>query len=319
MLREQLFDDAFARIQARRQNARLEQEQRTEEIRRVIPETAELDRQLRSTCLAMFQAAGSSDRTERLKAVEQQSRQADMLLRELLTSHGYPADYLDMHFCCADCGDTGFVDGKPCDCLKREIGRLGTEELNRHSQLALCRFETFSLHYYRDLPPDKYAEMETILRKCRLYAKNFDPQTSGNILMTGGTGLGKTHLSLSVASELLEKGFSVIYDATGNLLHILNQEYFSRGQSEHTDTLTLLLECDLLILDDFGTEFDTQFNRSMLYTLINSRINAHRPIILSTNLDLNEIQNQYGDRVLSRLLSGTLFRFFGNDIRMKKR
>ena len=100
---------------------------------------------------------------------------------------------------------------------------------------------------------------------------------------------------------------------------MLNQEYFSRGQSEQSDTLSLLLECDLLIIDDFGTEFDTQFNRSMLYTLINGRINARKPMILSTNLSLAEIQSQYGERVLSRLLSASVFQFYGTDIRMRKR
>lgn len=319
MLREQIFDQALSRIQARRQAARLQQEQRTDEIRREIPETAELDKQLRNTCLALFQASGKENRTERVKAVEQQSRQAESLLREILTAHGYPADYLDLHYCCTECSDTGFRDGKPCACLMREIGKIGTEQLNQHSQLSLCSFDTFSLHYYRELPAEQYAAMERIYQRCRSYAQEFDPQTAGNILMTGGTGLGKTHLSLSIASALLEKGYSVIYDATGSLLHTLNQEYFSRGQASETDTLSLLLECDLLILDDFGTEFDTQFNRSMLYTLINGRINAHKPMILSTNLDLAEIQSQYGDRLLSRLLTASVFQFYGSDIRLRRR
>ncbi len=319
MLREQLFNEAFSRIQARRQAARLQQEQRTEQIRREIPETAELDRQLRNTCLAIFQAANGEDRAARLKTVEQQSRQAEDMLRRILTAHGYPADYLDLHFSCTACDDTGFVDGVPCTCLKQEIGRIGAEQLNQHSQLALCRFDTFSMHYYRDLPPEQYSAMEQIFLRCRSYAEEFDPETSGNLLMTGATGLGKTHLSLSIASVLLEQGYSVIYDAAGNLLHMLNQEYFSRGQSEQSDTLSLLLECDLLIIDDFGTEFDTQFNRSMLYTLINGRINARKPMILSTNLSLAEIRAQYGERVLSRLLSASVFQFYGTDIRMRKR
>ena len=139
MLREQLFNEAFSRIQARRQAARLQQEQRTEQIRREIPETAELDRQLRNTCLAIFQAANGEDRAARLKTVEQQSRQAEDMLRRILTAHGYPADYLDLHFSCTACDDTGFVDGVPCTCLKQEIGRIGAEQLNQHSQLALCR------------------------------------------------------------------------------------------------------------------------------------------------------------------------------------
>lgn len=318
MLREQIFSEALGRITAHRQAARAEQEQRTDQIRQEIPETAELDRQLRSTALSIFQAAGAKDRAAKIKAVEQQSRQAEALLREILTAHGYPADYLDLHFSCTRCGDTGYVDGLPCDCLKREIGKVGAEQMNTVSQLALSSFDTFSLHYYRDLPQEQYAAMERILLQCRSYAKQFDPARSDSILMTGGTGLGKTHLSLAIANELLSQGWSVIYDATGNLLHILNQEYFSRGNAQESDTLSLLLDCDLLILDDFGTEFDTQFSRSMLYTIINGRLNARKPMILSTNLTLAEIQTQYGDRVLSRLLTSAVYQFYGSDIRLKK-
>ena len=318
MLREQIFSEALGRVTARRQAARTEQEQRTDQIRQEIPETAELDRQLRSTALSIFQAAGAKDRAAKIKAVEQQSRQAEALLREILTAHGYPADYLDLHFSCTRCDDTGYVDGLPCDCLKREIGKVGAEQMNAVSQLELSSFDTFSLHYYRDLPPEQYAAMERILLQCRSYAKQFDPARSDSILMTGGTGLGKTHLSLAIANELLSQGWSVIYDATGNLLHILNQEYFSRSNAQDSDTLSLLLDCDLLILDDFGTEFDTQFSRSMLYTIINGRLNARKPMILSTNLTLAEIQTQYGDRVLSRLLTSAVYQFYGSDIRLRK-
>jgi len=280
MLRQQIYSEAISRIQARRQQAKQEQEARTVKIREEIPETAELDRQLRKVALSVFQAADPScDRAARLKAVETQSRQAEAMLRNLLTAHGYPADYLDLHYTCPLCDDTGFCGEYPCECLKREVGRIGAEQMNKGSQLSLA----------------------------------------GNLLLTGGTGLGKTHLSLAIASTLLSQGYSVIYDAIGNLLHILNQEYFSRSTEKDADTLTLLMECDLLILDDFGTEFDTPFNRSTVYTLINGRINANKPMILSTNLTLAEIQEQYGDRILSRLLTGAVCQFYGSDIRIKKR
>ena len=319
MLRQQLYSEALSRIRTRRQQAKLEQEERTARIRQEIPETAELDRQLRNTCLALFQAAGREDRADRLKTVEQQSREAEAMLRQLLTAHGYPADYLDLHYSCPHCDDTGFCGELPCECPKREIGTVGAEQLNRSSQLSLCRFDTFSMQYYKDLPPEQYAAMQKIYQSCRSYARQFDPHTSGNLLLIGGTGLGKTHLSLAIASELLEQGCSVIYDAIDNLLHTLNQEYFARGNAAEQDTLSVLLDCDLLILDDFGTEFDTQFNRSMIYTLINGRINAGKPMILSTNLTLAEIQAQYGDRILSRLLSAAVYQFHGSDIRFQKR
>lgn len=321
MLQKQIYEEAVSRIRTRCQNARMQQEQRSIAIRQEIPETVELDRQLRNTCLAIFKAtAGTKDRAERMRSVERQSKEAQALLRALLTAHGYPADYLDLHYTCSLCNDSGFRDGIPCECLKREIGIVGAEQLNRNSQLSLCSFSTFSLHYYRDLPQEQFAAMQNIFQQCRNYAAAFDPKTSGTLLMTGGTGLGKTHLSLAIANELLMQGCSVVYDAVGNLLHKLNKEYFSRGgSSEEDDTISLLTNCDLLILDDFGTEFDTQFNRSYIYTLINGRINAHKPMIVNTNLTLPELQAQYGDRILSRLTTGKVLMFYGKDIRSKLR
>ena len=137
------------------------------------------------------------------------------------------------------------------------------------------------------------------------------------MFLWGGTGLGKTHLSLAIANEVLQKGYSVIYDSAINLMHTLDQEQFRRTK-ESSDTLPSLLECDLLILDDFGTEFDTAFSRSMMYTIINSRVNARKPMIINTNLTPTEMKARYGDRIASRLSSSSqILPFYGEDIRMK--
>ena len=317
MLREQIYAKAIGRIQERRHAARREQEIRTDQIQREIPEIAELNRHLQATCSSILQSLHSEDPAARIKQIEQRSLEADAMLRQILTAYGYPADYLDVHYTCEICSDSGFTNGRPCVCLEQEIGRIGAEELNAQSRLTLSSFESFSLHYYNDLPAEQYRAMEKILRDCKAYAAEFQPLSSGNLLMIGGTGLGKTHLSLSIASVLLEQGFSVIYDSVGNLLHTLEREQFGRGET--SDTLSLLLECDLLILDDFGTEFDTSFTRSMIYTLLNSRINSARPMIVNTNLSHADIQERYGDRILSRLLfASKILHFYGRDIRMQK-
>jgi len=317
MYREKIYDEAIRRIKERRLSAQTQQEQRTDLIHTQIPETAELDRQLRSACMSVMRAARSSDPQAAIRQVEQQCNEADAMLRQILTAHGYPADYLDTHYTCTLCDDTGFTGGKPCECLKREIGRVGAEQMNARSQLSLCTFDSFSLRYYSNLPAEQYRMMERIYQQCRKYAEEFDPARSGNILMIGNTGLGKTHLSLSIADVVLQKGFSVIYDSAGSLLHQLEQEHFSKRSNEE-DTLAMLLDCDLLILDDFGTEFDTNFSRSMIYTLFNSRINAGKPMIVNTNLDKNSLQGQYGSRILSRLFSACIMQFYGRDIRMQK-
>ena len=318
MMQEQIYSQAIDTIKVRRRAAQEQQEARSARIRQEIPETAELERQLRSVCMEIARTLGSGQCAGQIRAIEQHSLEADAMLRQLLAAHGYPEDYLDMHYTCPRCSDTGFADGKPCRCLEREIGRISAEELNSHSRLALSSFDSFSMHYYDNLPAEQYQAMEQNLQFCRQYAADFSAEEHGNILMLGNTGLGKTHLSLAAASVLLQNGFSVIYDSAGSMLHRLEQEHF--GKREGSDTLDLLLECDLLILDDFGTEFDTSFTRSMIYTIINSRINAGKPMIINTNLTSNEIKERYGDRILSRLLfASKILHFYGKDIRIQKR
>ena len=318
MLQEEIYADAIAAIQQRRRDAQIRQEQRTLRIRQEIPGAAALSSTLSDTCFSVLRAAGSADRAQKLAAIRQRAQETERALAELLTAHGYPADYLKVQYSCKKCDDTGFVGGKPCECLRHEIGRAGAARLNARSQLALCSFDTFSLSYYKDLPANERSSMERNFADCKRYAADFSVQ-SGNLLMIGKTGLGKTHLSLAIANVLLEKGFSVIYDSAGSLMHRLQAEQFNqeRFAQSRTDTLPLLLECDLLIIDDFGTEFSTKFTNSIFYTLLNGRISAGLPFIVSTNLDPKDIQQRYGDRVLSRLICGAqLMPFFGRDIRM---
>lgn len=318
MQNEQIISEAISRIEQRRQSARLEQERRMLEIRDKIPETAEIQKQLRHVCMAVFQAASEDDRQARIAAIRKKTEEAETMLRQILTANGYPADYLDVHYTCSLCNDSGFTGGKRCTCLEREIGAVAAERLNSNSQLALCSFESFSLEYYRDLPHEQFATMENIFRKCRQYAEDFSPLTAPSLLMMGATGLGKTHLSLAIANVLLHRGHSVIYDSVGSLMHILEQEHFGRSQ-QNGDTLDTILHCDLLILDDFGTEFDTAFTRSAIYTILNGRMNAGLPVIISTNLSPEEIISVYGERIASRLFSASVMRFQGRDIRLRRK
>ena len=318
---QSIYEEAIRRIQARRAAAQQEQERRSAQIRQDIPETVELDRQLHAATFALLQAASGADSAANVRSVTQQCMEANKLFQQLLTAHGYPADYLDTHYSCKDCDDTGFVGAKPCKCLEREVGKVGAERLNAHAQLALCSFETFSLSYYRDLPQEQYQTMAHIFRECRDYAAHFDPHASPNILMIGATGLGKTHLSLSIASAVLEQGFTVVYDSVGNLMNLLEDEHFRRGKADRPqdDTMQSLMSCDLLILDDFGTEFQTSFTDSAVYLIINSRMNAGKPMIINTNLVRGDLQKRYGSRILSRLSAARIMQFYGKDIRFQKR
>lgn len=221
---------------------------------------------------------------------------------------------------CEKCKDTGYIDGRICDCVKDITKKLTFEELSRDMPIFESRFDNFNLNYY----PNKEDEsgvnprkrITTILKLCREYVIAFNPNSSPNLLFMGDSGLGKTHLTLAVVSGVIEKGYNVIYGSAYNLFSAVENEHFS---SEKGDSYENMLECDLLVIDDLGTEFSTSFTQSTLYGLINSRILSGRPTIINTNLSMAEIEKRYTPRISSRLIGNyTAKKFVGNDIRQLK-
>ena len=186
--------------------------------------------------------------------------------KELLAAHGYPADYLEMHYVCPICKDTGFADGKRCRCFEDLLRRERLKELNQVSDLELCSFDTFDLNYYStevDAATGVVPRtiMGNIYRFCRSYAENFTPESRG-LFLIGDTGLGKTHLSLAIAKDVISKGCMVAYGSAQDFLRAVEEEHF--GRSEGKETLDGLLDVDLLILDDLGAEFSSSFNLSTI-------------------------------------------------------
>lgn len=214
---------------------------------------------------------------------------------------------------CTLCNDTGFTSGKPCRCLLALEARLAQGELAAGAPLAISSFGDFDLGLY---PSEVREKMRGIFEICTGFAKNF-PAVSQGILMFGPTGLGKTHLSLAIAGEVIKKGYAVVYGSAGGLLSRIEREHFS---GKGTAALDSVMNCDLLVLDDLGTEFSSAFNASTVYNLINGRILASKPTIISTNLSLEELNARYTDRIVSRIAGGyELLRFEGKDIRIIKK
>ncbi len=234
----------------------------------------------------------------------------DDLAKEL-KNNGFPEDYLDDIYTCKLCYDTGIsADGTYCTCFNDILKDIASKELNKSIPINNFSFEKFDLQVYKD---EKIkASMTKIFDFCKAYADSFSLENN-SICMWGGTGLGKTHLSLSIARKVIEKGYFVIYGSVPDLIFKIQNENF--GRDKDGDTLSALKECDLLILDDLGTENKSEYNSSLIYQIINSRINTRKPTIISTNLSVSGLTDRYTERVVSRLSTMNILAFKGNDYR----
>lgn len=222
----------------------------------------------------------------------------------------------DIEYDCPVCQDSGYVSGKICDCVKKLAASIMMEDLRKQMPLDECKFENFDLNYYSKEGENPRKRMTSILKLCKKYVNNFSPETSENLLFMGAPGLGKTHLTLSIVSAVVDKGYIPFYGPAENLFTLVSNERFG---GENKGSYQAMLDCDLLVIDDLGTELSTEFSRSVFYNLINSRLLSKKPTIINTNLSMKEIADRYGERVASRLIGGyNANKFIGNDIRQQK-
>ena len=311
----EIYEKAKVIMTQRGTTALSQNEQRIQEINSKIPEIKEINDALYATgkeLIRMVIDAKGKDISKQIESIKASNLGAQDMSKHILAAHGYPADYLDVHFTCPKCCDTGSDGTKMCSCMKQLCGKLMADELNENAQLTLSSFDTFQLSYYSG---NDYFMMEKILNYAKQYAATFE-KNSDSILMFGNTGLGKTHLSLAIANEVLKKGYSVLYDSAINILRKIESEHFSY---EHlSDMLDLVMDTELLILDDLGTEYETKFYSSTIYNIINTRLNRSKPTIISTNMNFPQLSKRYDERVTSRLSSMyTCLEFKGSDVRLQ--
>lgn len=316
-----IYRQATGTMQQRRNNAFSNAEKKREIFYSKYPRAREIDYSLQSTAAAAGKAVlQGGDVKKVLTQLKEQNLSLQKELEDIYRKDGITENDLSEHFMCSKCNDTGYVDGRMCSCMKTLLKEIAYDQLNSLSPLSLSTFESFSLDYYPDeisgvISPR--SRMEQIFRFCKNYAETFSKK-SKSLLMRGTTGLGKTHLSLAIANEVINKGFGVIYASTPNIVSKLEKEHFSRNRLEET-TEEYLTSCDLLILDDLGTEFITQFTTSSIYNILNSRIMQELPTIISTNMTLQELERTYSQRFVSRIMGNSLkLDFMGNDIRQIK-
>lgn len=321
-----VYKNASDKLYERRLKAEKAADRRREEVYEKLPRVKELEKQISASGIKTARAvlAGGDVKAEVSKLRDiNLAMQAEE--KRILLENGYSENVFEPDYNCKKCNDTGYYDinGRTvvCSCLKSALVACACAELNRYAPLSLSTFESFSLDYYdkaidQNLRISPYEHMSKILRYCRNYADNFTAH-SESILMKGATGLGKTHLSLAIANEVIKKGYGVIYASAPTLVSKLEKNYFSNNNDDSTENM--LLGCDLLIVDDLGTEFHAQFSVSQLYNIFNSRMLSGKPILINTNLTLRELEKIYTDRFVSRICGNAQkLDFIGKDIRIRK-
>lgn len=316
----------FRRIKAEYETkyieAREAAERRRAELHAAFPEVAEFDAALHRNGVALLRASvgGGADAGRRLAALRAENEAILSARGEFLTAHGYPADYSEVHYACPQCGDTGYVDLRMCDCMRRALILAGFESSGLGRLLESQTFETFSLDYYRR-DPAHYATMQRNYETMYRYAHEFTADRCSNLVLFGGTGLGKTHLSSAVARVVIERGYDVCYATAVGLIADYEYDRFKSGKGDAADSPALdrYTDCDLLIIDDLGSEVVNQFTVSVLYNLINVRLNRAKSTIISTNLTQKELRDRYWDRITSRILGEYRpLLFVGVDVRAQK-
>ncbi len=298
--------------------ARAKADEHRRELHEKLPTVREIDFYLAGTGKEIMDIIISGKNVEtRVEALKEKNRALLSRRAECLKEAGYPEDYSDIQYECSICADSGYVDGKMCECMRRELVLAGYESSGLGGLIGKQTFDNFSLEYYKN--PQSRENMSLFSSGLRRFAESFDGTHFCNYLLIGGTGLGKTHLSTAVAKTVIDRGFDVLYVTAVGMIRDFEDKRFGSGEGAINST-DRYYSADLLIIDDLGTEIVNQFTLSCLYDVINARINNKKCTFINTNLTQKEIEAKYNERITSRLFGEyKLLTFSGTDIRLQKK
>lgn len=317
---EIIYQKAESELKNRRDRAERLAAARRKEFVEKYPELIDIENEMKSAALEVIKNVGAQGKKTDVALIARRNLQAQEAKRELIKAAGYPEDYLDIPYTCAKCKDTGIFNGKLCECHLALLQQLSVGELACSPMLARSTFATFDVKYYSDIKdtslgfsPREY--MRGGFEMLKAYAEDFTVQ-SNSFFFSGGTGLGKTHLAFAVLNRLTQRGFSVYYNSAPNVIKELEKEHFGRSTDNTEDEMN---KCDLIIIDDLGAEFSTPFARATVNEIVNNAIISGKPMIIISNFSVNELEERYGQRLVSRLNSFEVFNFVGEDIRQLKK
>lgn len=311
-------------FQKRRDKAFHDQEDRRKEIYQALPKIKEIDNHISKLGLNIAMAALKNPENAQMemKAIEEEIK---VLKREkmiLLTEANIPHTYLDVHFQCDKCDDTGFVDSHMCSCYKKELIKISYQHSNITDVLDRENFSTFDLNVFSSDYNDQFQmsprqHMADVLSKCESFVINFDIKNQNNLVFYGQTGLGKTFLCNCIAKALLDKNYTVLYQTSFRIIDTISHYRFSNKKTQDMKfKYDMLIACDLLIIDDLGTEMINSFSTTEIFNIINTRLLEDKKTIISTNFTPVQLRENYSDRITSRLFGNYDFiPFYGKDLR----
>lgn len=310
------YQSILRTYEEKQRHIRRDLEKKTQEIFEKIPEYKELCNEVPKIS-AEYGRALLSDHAGTVAPLKQRLKEIASRKKELLQSHGYPLDYLEPAYECTLCKDTGFLDQQKCQCFQKQITSILYEQSNIRQTLERENFSTLSYDYYEGEALEQFSKAVEIARRMvDQFAHSYE-----NLFLFGTVGTGKSFLSGCIAKEVIEAGFSVIYFSATGLFDTLSKYAFDTKSKESLyKTYEDLYNCDLMIIDDLGTELSNQFVNSQLFSLLNERHIRRKSTIISTNLSLEEVKERYSDKVLSRIVSNyNVCKLSGKDIRIHRK
>ncbi len=325
VLNNSQYDSIMRDYHARQINAKNELDRRTAEVLFAIPQYKTLQDQISSlsvkSAISSIKDNGSSDSAlvSKIHNIEQQ-------MAQLLKAAGFPSNYLQLQFNCPICQDTGYVDNHKCACFKQAEINLLYNQSNIKNYLSTENFDTFSYDYYSKNYKDSttgltpFENIQKIVNICKSFIKDFP--TGDSLVFYGDTGVGKTFLTHCIAKEILDKSNSVLYLSAIDFFEAFSHHdrFVDNYNLDFFPQETQIINCDLLIIDDLGTELSNTYTNSKLFLCINSRLMANKSTIISTNLTPKDFMNTYSERIFSRISSSySLLKMYGDDIRILKK
>ncbi len=322
LTKKEIYKQAHKELERRRLQRNMSRTNNLKKATSICHEIGALNIKLSKLSIKLSKAilSNNNNQIEFLNKIQNENLNIQSKIQKLLIKHNLPSNYLNPGPVCSKCDDYGYVDNKKCSCLINLLNSILTKDLQNNSHLCLKSFDDFNLEYYskdidNKLNISPYNHMSEVFKICKEFAYNFPSNLKGLIMM-GRTGLGKTHLSLSIASYIISKGYTVIYDTASEITRKMSNRYFGRETNKDIDYIDLINDADLFIFDDLGSEFDSAFNKTAVFDVINNRVPIGLPTIINTNLSPTELEERYGERTVSRVFSGLFpISFIGSDIR----